>query len=182
MAAVCCLLLSSCKENGPDLFANVKGTYFSINQFILDEWTNHANDMVSFQKCVKLNGKTDTSFTNVEKMDWNAILTPFIETDISDRKYLGRYTFTEFDNDFDHTHNYMYVAVNKELFTQKLLISIDMTTNKVKGVYLETQKKSFWNSGIQKLYYAPFKTIQIQQYDKPLIGSKKELVVQYNAM
>ncbi len=177
------LFLSSCKEdNKLDMFANVKGTYFSVKQFSLDEWQTHAGEPIVFKQTVTLNGKTDTSYVNIEQLDWRPILKTFVETDISDRKFLGQYTFNQFDDATDNTHNFMYVANNKNLFTQKLLITMDVNSMKVRGVYIETYKKSIWNERIQKLYYAPVKIIQIQQYDHPLVGSKKELVTTYDAI
>jgi len=182
IAIACTFSLSSCKEKAFEMFANTKGTYFSINLFIIDEWQTHAGEPISFQKTVKLNGKVDTSYTNVINMDWKSILKIFSATDISDRKFLGKYNFSQFDDNFDNTHNFMYVAEDPNLYTQKLLITMDNATNKVKGIYIETQKSNFWNETHQKLYYAPVRTIQIQQYDKPMLGSKKELLVKYVAI
>ncbi len=177
------MVFPSCKDHSLDQFADVKGTYFSIKKFSLDEWTTHAGEPISFlRKEIKDGVTKDSSYTNVEKMDWQEILKVFVETDISDRKWLGYYTFSQFDDDFDNTHNFMYVANRKEMFTQKLLITMDVNTMKVKGVYIETFKSSVWNERVQKLLYEPAKTIQIQQYDKPLIGSKKETVIKYTAI
>ncbi len=181
--AILCLPFTSCKEHQIDLFANVKGTYFSIKKFSLDEWTTHAGEPISFQKTIRKNGKiVDSSYTNVEKLDWQSILKVFNVTDISDRKWLGKYTFSQFDDDFDKTHNFMYVANKKDMFTQKLLITMDVNTMKVRGIYIETFESSFWNERTQKLYYEPVKVIQIQQYDKPIWGGEQELVTKYTAM
>ena len=181
-AAVTGLFFASCNNNKPDPFANVKGTYFSIKKFAVDEWTTHAGEPISFTKTVKLNDKTDSSVTNIEHIDWAAVIDIFAATDISDRKFLGQYTYNEIDDSFNRTHDFIYMANDKDLFTQKLLISMDMYTHEVKGVYVETFKSTFWNKRQQKLLYSPVKTIQIQQYDMPLIGAKKELVIKYKAI
>ncbi len=179
---LCCLLLvSSCKKEDQDIFSKVKGTYFSINKFILEEWSTRAQEAVTFKKTVKLNGKVDSSFVNTYKMDWSPIIKLFSEADISDRKYLGRYNFSEFTDQTDNTHNFLYVALNKDLFTQKLLISVDELSKEVKGIYIETNKSNIWNSTYQKLLYSPNRSIQIQQIEKPLIGSKKDLLISYSS-
>ena len=182
ISALATLCLSACKEKTPEIFNDVKGNYFSINQFIMDEWRTHAGEPVAFQKTVIENGKRDSSFTNVEKMDWPSILKPFMETEISDRKYLGKYTFSQFDDNFENTHNFLYTANAKDLYTQKLLICMDINSMKVRAIYIETFSSSLWNERIRKLVYTPLRTIQIQQYDKPLIGGKKEFITKYSAL
>ena len=175
--------MSACKkEKTTEIFNDVKGNYFSINQYILDEWRTHAGEPVAFLKIVTLNGKKDSSYTNVDKMDWPSILKYYSESDISDRKYLGKYTFSQFDDNFENTHNFLYTANNKDLFTQKLLICMDVNSMKVRGIYIETLKSTFWNECLCKLTYTPLRTIQIQQYDKPVLGSKRELVIRYSAV
>ncbi|NDC42514.1 MAG: hypothetical protein EBZ77_13370 [Chitinophagia bacterium] len=164
------------------MFNNTKGSYFSINKYIIDEWQTHAGEPITFLKSVKMNGKLDTSYTNVLQMDWKPVLSVFSATDISDRKFLGKYTFSQFEDNFDNTLNYMYVADREDLFTQKLLITIDNRSRKVKGIYIETLKSNFFGETRQKLFYSPARTIQIQQYDKPLIGAKKDLVVSYESV
>lgn len=159
-----------------------KGTYFSIKQYILDEWDNHMGETLAFTKIVKENGKTDTAYTNVELMDWPGILKPFVESDISERKFLGKYAFSQFDDELDNTHNLMYVANGDEMFVQKLLITLDATTVKVKGIYIETHKKVLWSTTTQKLFYSPVRSIQIQEYNKPLFGGKKETITQYQVV
>ena len=171
---------SSCKENEPDFFADVKGTYFSINQYALDEWANHAHDPLTFSKKYVVNKKADSGYVNMEHLDWNTVLKTFLETDISDRKYLGKYKFSQFDDNSDNTHDFMYMTSDKNLFTQELLITMDVHTTAVTGIYIETYKKNFLGETTQKLYYAPMKTIQIQRHENPLIGQKKEILLQYD--
>lgn len=182
-AGTLCLGLSSCKdETQIEKDTQEKGTYFSIKQYILDEWDTHMGEPIVFTKTVKENGKTDSSMTNVEIMNWPEILGPFIASDISDKKFLGKYAFSQFDDELDNTHNLMYVANGDEMFVQKLLITLDATTVKVKGIYIETHKKVLWSTTTQKLFYSPVRTIQVQEYSKPLIGTKKEKVTQYQVV
>lgn len=177
------LLYTSCKKKDeiPDEFKDEKGTYFSINQYILDQWNTFEGEPIFIVKTVRVNGgKVDSSFTNSDTLDWAKIFKTFSETDISDRKFLGKYNFNQFDDNQDMTHNFFYQAKDDEEFTQKLLITIDQYTNRVKGIYIETFKKDFGDETTQKLYYAPLKSIQLQTDDKPWLGTKKHTVVQYD--
>jgi hypothetical protein len=181
------MAISSCKEKDKDDkedFSKVKGNYFSIQQFGLDQWNNFPVPGCGIVKTVrKDNGKTDSSFTNSDALDWASIFKVFFETDISDRKFLGQYKFSQFDDPADGTHNFFYEAKDEDLFTQKLLITIDQHTNKVRGIYIETLKKGFIKGEtIQKLYYRPYHTIQIQKDEKTTFGSKSFTVEQYDFM
>ncbi len=176
------LSVSSCKEKNPlDAFTEVKGTYFSINQYIIDEWTSHAGEPLVFKKSVKSNGKTDTTLINADNLDWPSVLDLFVATDISNRKYLGQYTFSQFDDETDKSHNFMYVANKGDMFVQKLLITMNFDM-KVRGVYIETFKKTLFKETQQKMLYAPLKTIQIQQYEKPFIGATREVITKYEVL
>jgi len=179
---VVAITFSACKKK-LDPYADLKGNYFSINQYALDQWNTFTGEPIMIMKTTRVNsGKADSLLTNSDTLAWAPIFKAFAETDISDRKYLGQYTFTQFDDNQDETHNFYYEANDKDLFTQKLLLSIDQFNNKVKGIYIETIKKDIEGEHTQKLYYAPMKTIQIQTDDSPIIGKKKFTVVQYDFM
>ena len=175
------MVVPSCKKKAEKSAADsIAGNYFSINQFMLDEWNTYAGQPFMIDKVVKTDEKTDSALTNSDVLDWGSIVKTFSETDISDRKYLGQYKFTQFDDNTDHTHNFFWEALDEELYTQKLLLTIDQFTSKVKGIYVETEKKDAFDDCVQKLYYAPLKTVQIQINDKPVLGSKKYTIITYN--
>jgi len=178
------ILFSACKKKvTKDPYADVEGNYFSIRQFGIDQWNTYAGVPFTIQKTVKIGNKTDSSFTNSDTLNWgDEIFKTFFETDISDRKWLGQYTFTQFDDNQEGTHNFYYKANDPEMFTQKLLITIDGINNKVKGIYIETYKKTIFDECKQILYYDPMHTVQIQTDDKPAIGSRKYKVVEYYFM
>ena len=181
MIPLAVMLFAACKKKvAQDPYKDVKGNYFSIRQFGIDQWNTYAGVPFTILKTDKLNNHTDSSFTNSDTLNWgDEIFRPFFATDISDRKWLGQYTFTQFDDNEEGTHNFYYKANDPDMFTQKLLITIDMFNNKVKGIYIETYKKTIWDECKQTLFYSPMHTVQIQTDDKPAIGSKKYRVVQY---
>lgn len=188
VAGLLVITFGSCKKKEVKEPSEVyNGNYFSIEEFALDEWNTFAGEPFVIVKTVKANGKTDSSYTNSDTINWAPIMKTFLETDISDKKYLGKYKFTQFDDNADDTHNFFYEAEDKDLFTQKLLITIDRYRTetggyKVKGIYIETLKNTAWSEQIQKLYYNPLKTIQMQTDDKPRVGKAKLTVVQYDFM
>ena len=152
-----------------------------MKQFMVDEWNTFAGEPFMIVKVItKDKGKPDSSLTNSDTINWAPIVKLFADADISDRKFLGQYTFTQFDDNTDGTHNFFYEANDEELFTRKFLLTIDQFTAKVKGIYIETEKKTIFDDCVQKLYYAPLKTVQVQTDDKPLIGGKTHNVVQYD--
>lgn len=178
------LVTASCKKKGAkEDFTDVKGSYFSINQFILDQWNNYTGAPFVIIKTTRVNSKTtDSSYTNSDTVSWAPIFDVFAKTDISDRKNLGQYNFNQFDDPQDGTHNFFYMAKDEELYTQKLLITLDQRTFKVKGIYIETMKKTALDECTHKLYYAPVQTIQIQTDDKPVFGKRVHTVEEYTFM
>ncbi len=165
------------KDKAP---VNPGDTYFSIKQFIVDQWNTYHGQPYSIQKITYLNGKSDTVMLHALSMDWAPIFKVFFETDISDPKYLGRYRFTMFEDNATITNNYYYEAKDDKLFTRKFQISADEFTNKVRSIYVETEKKSRWNTVTQKLFYIPVKTISIQEYEWSTGAEPKEMRIEYH--
>lgn len=159
---------------------NVKGHYFSVKEFALDQWNTYSGEPIFIVKTVRTGDRLDSSFTNSDTLNWGNIFKVFFETDIGDRKYLGKYDFSQFVDSLEGTGNYYYKALDEDLFTQKLLITFNLTNNKIKGIYIQSRKKTIFDETIQKLYYNPMKTIQIQTETNPLIGAKNYTVVQYD--
>ena len=178
------ILFSSCKEEtAEERIAKLGITYFSVNQYIYDQWTNYKDVPFTILKTENINGKIDSSYTNSEKLDWVPIIKIFFETDIGDVEMLGHYKFSQYEDKEDKTVNFYYEANESYLFTRKLLISADPFTSHIKAIYIETQNHSMiFGDTKQKLYYAPLKTIQIQKYEKPLFSDKKSTITQYYLM
>jgi hypothetical protein len=174
-------LFAACRPpvNKPaDVTAEGPG-YFSIAQFITDQWNTHRGQPYGMQKVVYMNGKVDSSLISAYDVDWGPIFKTFIETDISDLKYLDRYTFSEFADDATMTHNFFYEAKEESLFTRKLHIAADDVNHKVRSIYIETSKNGKWSNFSQKLFYMPMKVISIQEFEWAQTGPKKELRVEY---
>jgi hypothetical protein len=179
-ALLALITIASCKpkESKPIPDAS-KGTYFSIKQFVKDQWDIHNGQPYGLTRVVTLNGEQDSTMTTAYEMAWGPLFKMFFDTDISDPKYLGQYDFSMFEDDATYTMNYYYEAKDPKLFTRKLHISTDATNNKVRSIYIETQKNGKWSDKSQKLFYMPLKVISVQEFEKSLIGSGKELRIEY---
>lgn len=172
---------SSCKEDAyVDEYANIAGSYFSVRQYALDQWNTFSGEPFLILKTVKVNnGPFDSSYTTSDTLNWGKIFKEFFDTDISDRKYLGKYKFSQFDDEKDETHNFFYEALEEDLYTRKVLLTIDLYNQKVRGIYIEAIRKDAFDDRIVKLYYKPMKRIQIQVTETPLFGDKKHTVTEY---
>lgn len=176
------IFASGCRKKEKDPYANLKGNYFSIRQFALDEWNTFAGEPFTLTKTTRINGiLKDSTTTSSDTLNWGTIFNVFFATDISDRKYLGQYKFTQFDDNADDTHNFFYEAnpEDEDLYTRKLLITISSYNQRVKGIYIEAMKKNILGETTYKLYYKPLVTIQMQTIEKPVLGSKKHTVTEY---
>lgn len=172
---------TSCKDKAPaEDFSQVKGTYFSIRQYALDQWNTFYGEPILIRKTVRVNdGPYDSSYTTSDTLNWGNIFKVFFETDISDRKFLGKYKFSQFDDDQDDTHNFFYEALEEDLYTRKLLITIDQYSQKVKGIYIEAAEHSVFDDKLVKLYYKPMQRIQLQNTETQLLGDKTHTVTEY---
>jgi hypothetical protein len=159
-----------------------KGTYFSIKDFTKDQWKTFHGQPFVINQHITLNGKTDSVLVSALNMKWSQVFKIFFETDISDPKFLEKYEFSMFEESTTQTRTFTYTARDPELFTQKLQIAADEYNNKIRSIYIETQKETFWNKQTQKLLYSPVHVIQIQEHNDPLIGRQKDLVIEYKFM
>lgn len=173
------LLFSCAPKEDTNEFKDVKGTYYSIKGYIYDQWSIHHDQPYGLVKIVKLDGKVDSSYISAIDMDWGSVLKLFIETDISDPKFLGKYDFTGFHDMSTASKNYFYEAKDKKLFTRRLEIVTDSYNNRIKSIFIETQKKTSISTKTQKLLYIPLKTISIQEVENSKIGAQTEVYLEY---
>ncbi len=176
-----CLLLTTavliqCKGKKEETHVSVEaGTYFSIIQFADDQFRTYWRQPFTFLKIIRNNEDTDSSFVAAQEVDWAKELRPFFDSDISHARFLDRYRFSVLNDDVTVSRTYFYEAKEDELFTRNLQIITDPFTNKVKNIYIETEKDGM----VQKLYYTPLRLIQIQQFDKTLLGKQKNLRTEF---
>lgn len=180
--AICCCLVffTSCKkEEAATANTAHQPGYFSIRDFIKDQWKTYHGQPLLIKQYTTLNGHTDSVELSSLKMKWSNLIHVFYETDISDPKFLDQYDFETFDEGLTQTRNFIYTARTPELYTQKLQIAADLVTHKIRSVYIETTKQSFWSTRSQKLLYAPMRSLLVHETNDPLIGSTKDLNIEY---
>ncbi len=185
IAYICIILLviTACKTKQTDVKQpEDNGRYFSIADYAMDQVNTYYGQPYGMLKITFAEGKSDTLYTNTEKIDWAAILRIFFATDISDKKYLDRYNFSEFADTMSNTNNYYYEAKEKELFTQKLHITTNPRSNLINSIYIETSKNQSLDNRTQRLYYIPGKSIIIQEFESGNTGDDKEVRVEYQFM
>jgi hypothetical protein len=156
-----------------------KGTYFSLYGFVQDQWNTYKGQPFVLNKTVTLNGKTDSSLVAAINVSWGQIFKIFFEADISDPKFLDQYNFSMYEESTTQTRTFSYEAKDPKLYTQKLQIAADLYNDKVRSIYIETQKNTFWNNQSKKLFYSPVHILQIQEHNNPLLGRSKDLVILY---
>lgn len=174
-------LLFSCKteKKSTPIEDSSQGTYFSVKHFAVDQWNTYRGQPYGMVKLVDMDGKTDSSMLNAYSMDWGAVFKVFFDADISDPKYVGRYRFDMFEDNATTTRNFYYEALEEHLFTKKFQVSADQFTDKVRSIYIETEKKSKWGTVTQKLLYIPMKTISIQEFEWSTGGAHKDMHIEY---
>ncbi len=171
---------TSCKKSAVDNEPSVSDSaYFSIRYFIKDQIQTYYGMPFSLYRVAYLNGKTDSTLVNFLNMDWSSILGTFSATDISAKKFLGKYDFYMSDESATGHRGYTYTAKDPGAFTRLLQINSDPSTNLITSIYIETSKHDFFGDKKQKLLYVPMRVIQIQETEGSLIGKARNLRVDY---
>ncbi len=174
--AVCSVL--SCKQKEQPVQTG-EGTYFSIIDYVADQWEMNIGQPYGIDKITFINGKPDTLHTNAEQIDWVAIFRVFTATDISDAKYLDKYNFSAYADSVNNTMNFYYDAKDIKLFTQKLYLTANPRNGRISSVYIETRKNNTWGTRTQRLFYIPSTSIVIQEFEAKASGDKKDIRVEY---
>lgn len=168
--------LAACKKSEEQQAPTpTEGNYFSITQFADDQFRTYWGQPFTLVHIVRENDDFDSSMVAAKDVDWAKVLQPFFDSDISDPRFLGRYDFSVLNDDVTVSKTYYYEAKEEELFTRSFQIITDPFTNKVKNIFIETRK----DGRVQKLYYTPMRVIQIQQFDKTMLGQQKNVREEY---
>ncbi len=154
-------------------------TYFSTAQFVADQVDLLRDQIYTLEKIVELNGKRDSSIVALPTENWAPVLREFLAADIGQSKYVGKYRFSSFSDETTFTENYVYEAIEPKLPVRRMMISADAATHRIKSLLAEMETGNFWGSTRKKLYYAPYKIIQIQENNTALIGADKTFRVEY---
>jgi len=177
-------LLTGCrligdKLNPPVLEENKEDLYFSVKDFLDDQWKNRENQPYTLTRIIMLNDRSDTAFVAWDSAFFATIRVPFDAADIGKREFLGKYNFSVTEDNISGAYNLTYEANLPELTTRKLIIAMDRYNQRVRSVYIETIEDNQLHYRSQKLLYIPDRTIQIQEFEKTNVSNSKNLTVTY---
>lgn len=177
-------LLTGCRLIGdkldpPTLEENKVLLYFSVKDFLDDQWKNRENQPYTLTRIITLNDRSDTAFVSWDSTFFTTIRAPFDAADIGKREFLGKYDFSVTEDNISGAYNLTYDANNPELTTRKLIIAMDRYNQRVRSVYIETTEDNRLHYRSQKLLYIPDRTIQIQEFEKTDVSGAKNLRVTY---
>ncbi len=158
---------------------NEKDTYFSIKQFAADQIRLLWGQPHSLYKVTYLDGAVDSTLVNFVNLDWSPLLKTFGESDISNKKIIGKYAFAQYEDGLTATRNFIYTAKDPKLFTRTLQIATDPSNNRITSIYIETSKHDFFGGVRQKLLYVPLRIIQVQETQSSKLGKARNLRVEY---
>lgn len=173
------LLLSSCQKKLPQGY-EPGDEYFSIQNFLDDQWKLKGGQPFVLERKIILNGQSDSSLVPLDSALWTNVRAIFDKTDISDPKYLSRYAFTLLEDKATAVTTLLYQAKEKKLFTRKVMVGMDSYTHKLKSVYIETESNNWIHTKTQKLSYITNRSIQIIEFEKSIASPKKELLLRYS--
>lgn len=169
----------SCGNGGSKLPEGYKegDANFSVSQFFDDHWSLIEGQPYLLKKSVEINGEIDTGYQQLDSTFFYHIKGLFDKTDISEPKYLVEYDYLYAEEDY--YHSLIYTAKDEDLFTQLLVVNLSLTSNRIIHIYVETKKDNLFHTKTQKMTYAPFKYIQIIEYEKSFLSSPKNIKLDY---
>lgn len=172
------LLLTACsakqdKEYDPDT------SYWSMNQFLIDQYNIRKLDAIVIKKTINLNGKVDSSFIPIGDIDWATVYKVFGAADISSPSFYNQYEYKNFDDNFLEMSTLSYTAKDPKLFVQREDVNYDNISGKIDMVYVETNDDGLFRQKQQKLSYYVGKKVIVQEVEKGTFSKEKNLTVTY---
>lgn len=169
LAASFILIAQSCSKKEEKIdYSVVEGFgpddhYFSINEFVLDQFATLRGQPIVLTTASTVDGKLDSAYVPLEHIAWARVFEAVQEADISKRKYLGKYTYTQFYDSSNGRMNVFYEAKDPEQAMRKMVMIADpYENNKINSVYVQYAKGevSRW------LFYEPQRYLRFLEEDK----------------
>lgn len=179
LSAAFCLTLFACKEKQKSATTEQKAapiaplkvedttqTYFSIKDYLDQQWVLKKDNPYTLLKVVIANGKRDSTFVPLDSTAWYAMMQPFYVADISDKKYLGWYRFDSFENDEAEEVHIHYEAIAPDTIMRKMDIAANRYSGMVNLVYMETRNKTDNVITTRKMTYKRDDFVQVVESEK----------------
>lgn len=173
--------LSACagKKTSSGISAKADSGYYPLRNFLEGQVRKLYGLPITVERVAWEGGRFDSSLLPTMYLDWSEVIPAFMKADISAPEFLGKYQFSNVEDNLTATRTYTYTATRPDLFTRTLQIHTDMLDYHIKALYIETKASNFWKSTSQKLLCIPGNIIQIQESSNPLIGSVSRRRLEY---
>lgn len=176
------LLTASCtgeKTGDAPLGGSDSGRHYSIRSYISGQAIALSGQPLTLHRISREGDAYDSALVPIYGLNWKEVIERFAGSDISDRRFVGQYSFSISDDDLTATRVLTYTATRPDLFTRLFQINTDPENDRVKSIYIETRRSGFWRSLSQKLLYIPGNVVQVQETEDPLIGTTKRRRLEY---
>ena len=178
------LFLAACSSAPPssedDRPRDGSDSYFPLTYYIREQYALYFGEPFIMERILTLKGERDSSVVRAATADWAAIAQPFFTADISPKRFIGRYEYSEFDDLATSQRIRSYEAKEAGLRTRQLLVNTDLENDRlVRSIFIATRENSFWNTREQKLYYLPGRYISIGETVRSRLGPDKNLRAEY---
>lgn len=178
------LIFASCAPAPPstedDRPRDGSDSYFPLTYFIREQYALYFGEPFTVERILSLNGKRDSSTVRAATADWAAITRPFFAADISPKRFIGRYEYSQFDDLATSQRIRSYEAKEPGLRTRQLLVNTDLEHDHlVRSIFIATREESFWSTREQKLYYMPGRNISIGETTRSRLGPDKDMHAEY---
>lgn len=167
----------SCSKQNSDSNKEGESIYFSISQFLDDQWDLLNGQPYTLRKKIVINGNVDTGVQHLDSVFFSHIREIFDKSDISNPKFESKYNVEHIQESMFHTLN--FTAQDEDLYTQLLVVNMDYENNRVLNIYIETKQETLFHDKITKLTYAPLRFIQIIEKEKSFLSSPKNIEINY---
>lgn len=179
-AAACAPAPPSTEDDRP---RDGSDSYFPLTYYIREQYALYFGEPFMVERILTLNGKRDSSLIRAGDADWAAIVQPFFTADISPKRFVGKYEYSQFDDLATSQRIRSYEAKEPGLRTRQLLVNTDLENDHlVRSVFIATREESFWSTREQKLYYMPGRHISISETTRSRLGPDKDLHAEYRIL
>jgi hypothetical protein len=182
LVMICALFWISCSvptPNSSTFVPDTVATYFPIRRFILGEAYLLSGQPYTLERTTILNGKRDTGLVALYDVPWGGIMKDFLAADIGHPRFMDQYRVSSFFEESTNTDQLFYEAIDPKLFTRLMTVGLNHETKRPVSIYAETASGNTWSHRVQKLYYAPLKIVQIQEFVTSRMGPDKSSRVEY---
>jgi len=152
--------------------------YFDLKGFIEKQINLMSAKNFKVEKMVLSQGKRETKY--LEDIDWKLELKIFEESDINKPAWQGLYeadTLYEYDKQYEF-YSFQYIAKNKELRTQLLIVNISKASGKPEMIRIKNNTVNLLYASSEELVYEPEISYTIKGKQNIRFLKEKEFMIE----